>query len=255
MRSWCSRPGTALRTVAAAAVLGGLLAGCGVGATDGATAGPADGATAGAAAEGDRVDASVTPARAAATPAPAPSLPPGDPGLEAPGIPMPETDAPAPAVHEEEARQEVPLAAMLDLPTMSMVVGGAWQRRPGGADECLRPEAATGERTMSYGGNARGRLVETVATYPDVDEADAAVAALADAAAGCGWTLQEDPRLGSASVAAVEGPRTMVAVSAEEGVLVLLVATGDYARDQLTWGSLVDLASGSSCPAGPEGCH
>jgi len=85
-------------------------------------------------------------------------------------------------------------------------------------------------------------------------QAFAAVAALGRSAQGCGWTSVRDPRLGSASVSATEGPRSMVAVSTE-GVLVLLVGTGGFTRDAGRWGSLVDLALGTSCPAAPDGCH
>jgi hypothetical protein len=46
----------------------------------------------------------------------------------------------------------------------------------------------------------------------------------------------------------------MLAVSAE-GVVVLLVGTGDFTDDAVRWGSLVDLALGTSCPAAPDGCH
>jgi hypothetical protein len=143
---------------------------------------------------------------------------------------------------------------MLTADTVGMALGGDWDRHPGGGDECVRPSGGLGVRTMSYGGAVEGLVVETVVTYEDADAADAAVAALAAEAGDCGWDGGPDPRLGSASAAATEGARSMVAVSAE-GVLVLLVGTGGFTGNQARWGSLVDLALGTSCPAAPDGCH
>jgi hypothetical protein len=182
-----------------------------------------------------------------------PSLPPGDPGLDAPAVPDPGTASAEPHGHGE-ARRTVPVAAMLTADTVGMVLGGVWDRHQGGGDECVRPSGGLGVRTMSYGGAVEGLVVETVATYEDADAADAAVAALAAEASRCGWDGDPDPRLGSASAAATEGARSMLAVSAE-GVLVLLVGTGELTANKARWGSLVDLALGSSCPAAPDGCH
>ena len=182
-----------------------------------------------------------------------PSLPPGDPGLDAPAVPDPGTASAEPHGHGE-ARRTVPVSAMLTADTVGMVLGGGWQRRSGGGDECVRPQGGLGVRTMSYGGSVEGLLVETVATYADAGAADAAVAALGDSAGDCGWSAGPDPRLGSASVAATDGARSMAAVSAE-GVLVLLVGTGEFTGNRARWGSLVDLALGTSCPAAPDGCH
>lgn len=182
------------------------------------------------------------------------SLPPGDPGVEAPEVPEPGIDEPEPEPQEEaSAKVDVPPDAMLDAETVGMMLGGRWQAHPGDGDECLRPDGALGQRSVSFGGSVDGLVVQTVATYPNDSGADAAVTALGDTAVGCGWTVQPDPRLGTASVAAEEGPRTMTAVSAE-GVVVLLVGTGDFTSDPMRWGSLVDMAVGSSCPAGPHGC-
>lgn len=194
------------------------------------------------------------PGRASSpTPSRAPSLPPGDPGLDAPAVPDPGV-ASAPHEGHGEARRTVPLAAMLTARTVRMVAGGGWERRAGEADECVRPEAARGVRSMAYGGTPAGVVVETVATYRDAAAADSAVTAIGSVAAGCGWEAAPDPRLGSASVAATDGPRSLVAVSAE-GVVVVLVGSGDIAHDAMRWGSLVDLALGTSCPAAPDGCH
>jgi hypothetical protein len=182
-----------------------------------------------------------------------PSLPPGDPGLDAPAVPDPGTASAEPHGHGE-ARRTVPVSAMLTADTVRMVLGAGWERRSGGGDECVRPQGGLGVRTMSYGGSVEGLLVETVVTYADAGAADSAVAALGDSAGDCGWSAGPDPRLGSASVAAADGARSMVAVSAE-GVLVLLVGTGDFTGNRARWGSLVDLALGTSCPAAPDGCH
>lgn len=182
----------------------------------------------------------------------APSLPPGDPGLDAPAVPEP---APEGEAHESRpARRTVPAAAMLTADTVRMALGGGWESHAGGGDECLRPVSALGVRSTSYGGTDAGMVVETVATYRDAGAADAAVAELGRAAVGCGWSGEGDPRLGSASVAASQTGRAMTAVSSE-GVVVLLVGTGDVTRNAVRWGSLVDLALGTSCPAAPEGCH
>jgi hypothetical protein len=143
---------------------------------------------------------------------------------------------------------------MLTADTVAAALGGSWSRRPGGGDECVRPEGAVATRSMSYGGSDDGLVVETVSTHHDAQEADAAVATLGRTAASCGWTLDGDPRLGSASVAASEGERSLVAVSAE-GVVVLLVGSGEVTRPDWRWASLVDLALGTSCPAAPDGCH
>lgn len=221
------------------ALAAALVSGCGDDVTV-ATSGEPTGASS--------VESSATPSPSAPV-----SLPPGDPGLEAPEVPEPGLDEPEPSEEEAPARVDVPADAMLDAETVGMMLGGSWQAHPGDGDECLRPEGALGQRSMSFGGSVDGLVVQTVATYPNDKAADAAVTALGDTAAGCGWIAQPDPRLGTASVAADDGPRTMTAVSAE-GVVVVLVGTGEFTADPMRWGSLVDLAVGSSCPAGPHGC-
>jgi hypothetical protein len=195
-----------------------------------------------------------SPAAGTATPSTEPSLPPGDPGLDAPEAPDPGLAGPDAHEHGDEALRSVPAAALLTAGTVGMVLGGSWDRRTGGGDECLRPQDAVAARSMTYGGSVEALLVETVATYPDAEAADKAVADLGEAAVGCGWTAEADPRIGSASVAATDGPRTMTAVSAE-GVLVLLVGAGDVAAGGARWGSLVDMALGTSCAAAADGCH
>jgi hypothetical protein len=207
------------------------------------------GAAQGPGAAPDRAGASSSPAG----PTQAESLPPGDPGLDAPSVPDPGTDS---ADHGQgEARRKVPPSAMLTAETVGMAVGGSWQRHGDSGDECVIPEGAVGLTTVSYGGSGESRVVETVATYPDDESADAAVARIGEMASECGWKRGPDPRLGSASVAAKDPSRSLVAVSAEGGVMVLLIASGPVARDNAGWGSVVDLAVGTSCAAAPDGCH
>lgn len=189
------------------------------------------------------------------SPSGAVSLPPGDPGLDAPSVPDPGT-AGADAHAHGEARRTVPVEAMLNAADVQMMVGGrGWERRSGEGDECVAPERAVALRTMAYGGTSAGTVTQTVATYADADAADASVIALRERLEECGWIGVHDPRLGSAAVAADEGGgRSLTAVSVE-GALVVLVGTGDVPRDTGGWASLVDLAVGSSCPAAPGGCH
>ena len=111
-----------------------------------------------------------------------------------------------------------------------------------------------GLSAVSYGGSDDSLVVETVATYPSPPQADAVVSRMGDMASHCGWKKAADPRLGSASVAATDGSRSLVVVSTE-GIVVMLVGSGRVARDDSRWASVVDLALGSSCPATKEGCH
>ncbi|HLN76920.1 MAG TPA: hypothetical protein VK204_07715 [Nocardioidaceae bacterium] len=182
-----------------------------------------------------------------------PSLPPGDPGLDAPSVPDPGAPGAEPEARSH-ARRTVPVAAMLTADTVGVALGGGWVRTAGGGDQCVRPEGMLAASVMSYGGSSAGLVTETVATYPDSGAADAAVKAMRQAVAGCGWDGVGDPRLGSASVSAEDGPRSMVAVSSE-GLVVLLVGEGAAVERAGRWASLVDLALGSSCPAAADGCH
>ncbi len=246
--------------LAVAAVAGGLLlGGCGQApAPD--TAGSGDAVT-----TRDVVRIEQSPSSAASSPPASsktkasraskatPSLPPGDPGLDAPSVPDPGKPSADPQDHAG-ARRAVPVAAMLTADTVRMALGGSWTRKSGGGDECVRPGGHLAARAMSYGGSSAGLVAETVATYRDDAAADAAVKSLGRAAAGCGWTDVSDPRLGSASVSAKDGGRSMVAVSTE-GVVVVLVGSGRSTEQPGGWESLVDLALGSSCPAAPDGCH
>lgn len=236
-----------VRLAAAVVTAGLLLAGCGAQESGELVAAPADRASGNGGVVRDAT--SMPPA-----PSQGPSLPPGDPGLDAPAAPDPGTASAEPHGHDGKVRRSVPQAAMLTADTVGMVLGGSWSRRAVDGDECVRPEGAVATLAMKYGGSDTGLLVETVSTYHDAEDADVAVAALGRTAASCGWTLEGDPRLGSASVAASEGERSLVAVSAE-GVVVLLVGSGDVTRPHWRWSSLADLALGTSCPAAPDGCH
>ena len=181
----------------------------------------------------------------------APSLPPGDPGLDAPAVPDPGT-APT-EEHHDEPRRSVPTGAMLRTADVAMQLGGSWSPREADPLGCTAPRGALAARTVLHASGTR-EVRETVATHRDPASADRAVTALADELAGCGWTVGADPRLGSASVAAVRGGRSLTAVAAE-GVSVVLVGAGARVAAGWQWDALVDLAMGSSCPAAPDGCH
>jgi hypothetical protein len=239
--------------VVAAVVLAVVLAGCGRSAEVQTSSGDVSGHGSSIAPSGPDPTASAPTSDEPGPPGPGePSLPPGDPGLDAPAVPDPGTASAGSHPHGE-ARRSVPVRAMLTAADLRMTLGGRWERHAGGGEECVVPDAAAGTRTMTYGGTSAGTVVETVAIYPDADESDAAVLALREAVEACGWQNAHDPRLGSAAVAADDGPRVMTAVSTE-GVLVVLVGTGKVA-DGWTWDALIDLASGSACPAAPDGCH
>lgn len=243
------------RLGAVTVVLGVLLAACGEQPEQAAA--PGGGVQAAPSGSPSAEGAAEQPGGQAVEPSPSEevSLPPGDPGLDAPSVPDPGT-AGADAHAHGEARRTVPVAAMLHAADVQMMLGGrGWERRSGEGDECVAPEGAAALRTMAYGGTSAGTVTETVATYADADDADASVIALRERLEECGWIGVHDPRLGSAAVAADEGGgRSLTAVSVE-GALVVLVGTGDLPRDTGRWASLVDLAVGSSCPAAPGGCH
>lgn len=221
----------------------------------------------GGAAEGGRPSTAASPttqpvSRDAEEKAPAessasssPSLPPGDPGLDAPSVPDPGTAPVKPhgKKGESRVRRTVPAAALLSADDVSMTTGATWEQRDGGGDECVRPDEAVATRSRSFGGAGAGVVVETVATYRNAKRADAAVDRLAGAARQCGWGSVQDPRLGSASVRATADGRSLTAVAAE-GVVVLLVGNGPVTKGW-QWDALVDMALGSSCPAAPDGCH
>lgn len=233
-----------------AAVVAGLaLTGCGseaVTRTDGG-AGPSAGVVKGSA-TGDPAGDEKGPANAGSPV----SLPPGDPGLDAPAMADPGTAAPDPHGHGE-VRRRVPDAALLASDAVGMALGGSWEAHPASPDECAVADGAVASRTHAYA-SGDARLLLTVTTHEDVHDADEAVSGLTEQLARCGWTVAPDPRLGSASVSASTADRSLMAVSAE-GVGVVLIGSRQVTRPAWRWSSLVDLAVGSSCPAAPDGCH
>lgn len=205
---------------------------------------------------------------------PVPTLPPGDPGVgdsEDDGDPAeaPDGHSPDEGDHESGAhedgddpdggtgRTEVPLAAFVDPGSAAAVAGGSWAASATAGDcTTAAPSGATAARSIALD-SAEGRLVETVGSYAGVATARAAVPGAAEALAACGFTVTGDPRLGDASVElrgdTSPGARRALVVSAE-GALVVLVASGSAAAAG-AWESLADIALGSSCDAGPHGCH
>ena len=245
-----SRTRTRLARLVATAVLAGVLAGCGgaEGRSAGAAspAGPASSTTPGGS----------DPSVPSPSPAKEPSLPPGDPGTDASGVPSPDMSAPekrGDGHGHDEPRRVVPDTAMLGAGMVAAMLGGTWSAEQAAALRCTAPAQSAGRRTVSYR-SAAGAVVQTISTHRTVAAADAAVASLADRLAGCGWRVGPDPRLGSASLSASDGVHRATVVSAD-GVSVALVGSGRAVRDEITWSSLVDVAMGTSCAAAADGCH
>jgi hypothetical protein len=181
------------------------------------------------------------------------SLPPGDPGLDAPEMADPGPSRPEPH-GQEEALRTVPVEALLDAETVGTVMGGRWATHPGSAVECAVPGDALGVRTRAYE-SGRDRVLQILTTHHDPADADTAVSGLADQLARCGWSVGPDPRIGSASVTAEDGTGRVLTAVSVEGVGVVLVGSAGTARHRGRWSALVDMALGSSCPAAPDGCH
>jgi hypothetical protein len=181
-------------------------------------------------------------------------LPPGDPGTGAPSVPDPGVPEQG-RDHAEPARTAVPDGAMLDVASVSGVLGGRWQRSAAAPLRCLAGGERVARRSAAYASDD-GRLLQTVGTHRSVAAADQAVDRAARRLAACNWTEASDPRLGSASTAAssASGTRTAVVISAE-GVTVTLVGTEAVTVRRSRWSSLLDLALGNSCAAAPDGCH
>jgi len=208
---------------------------------------------------------------------PAPSLPPGDPGLDAPAAADPLTEGPLPSpAEEEEHHHEEPVraigdAAFVPAGDLGAMLGGRWvldaavDGAVDGAGAAPVPDCAAGgsdggtpvvaaTRSWSARSTPGRQVVEQVAVHASVSAADAAVRATAERLPGCGATDVTDPRLGSSAVTAlVDGDRLTV-VAAEDGVVVVLRESPATA-DEFAWAGLVDLAIGTSCEAGPHGCH
>jgi hypothetical protein len=245
----------------ATAVLALLLAGC-AGSTGPSSAPPPAPATASASASAHATARPVaaTPAAASPTAAAEPTLPPGDPGADAPGVEDPNT---APTEREtrgaDTARRHVPATALLDAATVGSVTGTTWALTATPADACGAPRVpgAIAARDRALRGSA-GQVVEIVATYVDASAARAAVRTLARRLADCAGSRPSDPRVGDASVQATvtssDGSSTVVTAVAAEGVLAVLSGTGPVSG-AASWPSLTDLALGNTCIATRDGCH
>lgn len=180
-----------------------------------------------------------------------PELPEGDPGRSAPETPEP-TD-PAEEHEDGPALAAVPQLALLDAATLSGVVGGTWTASAaaaGGPCGALPTQAAARSVRLTDGTRV---LVETVLSYRHGDDA-AAVPALAESFAQCGWSATAAPALGEHSAQVARGGDRALVVSAE-GAVVVLVGTGGLAAEPALWESVADVALGTACPAAPGGCH
>lgn len=238
-----------LRTAGAVVALTLLMAGCAAEAPEGARPTAVGQSTA-------SLSPSQSPSQSpspSTSPEPA-ALPPGDPGTDAPSVPDP--GVPEHDYHDRlQARKVVPAAAMLDAGTVRSVLGGSWRMAGGQALGCVAVEGAVAQRSASYRSAGAG-LTQAVTTRSSVHAGDRSVATASRQLEACGWTLQGDPRLGSASTAATSpDSRRSVMVVAAEGVTVTLVGRGDAASSRARWSALADLALGNACAAAPDGCH
>lgn len=182
-------------------------------------------------------------------------LPPGDPGLDAEGVPDP--GRPQGERHDDHghARTVVPAEAMLDAGTVAGVLGGQWQESAAQPLDCLSGAGWVAERSVSFTA-ADGNVLQTVATHRSLDAADRAVDQLGRQLADCGWTGEPDPRLGTNSQALSNPDGGQVAVlMAAEGVTVTVVGSTSATEQRGRWTSLLDVALGNSCAAAPHGCH
>jgi hypothetical protein len=268
----------------AAATIAVTLSGCGgtangevTSSSDGsATAGPASTKTA-APAHSTGADQPTDAATKDASPLP--TLPPGDPGTDAPGTDDPNGDLgnETPAPHPKDAKTSVPKTAVLDAETVASVAGGTWTAGEAPADSCAAPRPAklvatrstqltltnpdgtgTGTASGDSFGATGSRLVETVSTHHGADAAIAAVRALERRLTGCHATSAPDPRIGDASVQLTltnpDGTVTVVTAAAVEGVTFVLSGSGPVTGAN-RWSALTDIALGSTCVATLDGCH
>jgi hypothetical protein len=195
---------------------------------------------------------------------PAPTLPPGDPGPDAPGTDDPngdlgnQDDPP----DSNAAKTSVPPSALVDAETVAAVAGGSWTAGVVPGDSCTAPRPAKAVATRSSQLRSQdatgGWIVETVGTHHGVDAAVAAVHALERRLTRCHATSAPDPRIGDASVqltlTAADGTVTVVTAAAVEGVTFVLSGSGPVtAADR--WSALTDIALGSTCVAATDGCH
>jgi hypothetical protein len=181
------------------------------------------------------------------------TLPPGDPGLDAPSAPNP--GRPKGDRGQLPARTEVPAVAVLDSQTVSGALGGDWTMSEAQPLHCLTGSSWVAQRSAAFE-SADGRVLLTVATHRGPAAADHDVEDQLTSLRDCGWSPRHPPRLGTASAAATypDGGDSAVVLSAD-GVTVTLVGSGSATASHRRWVSLLDLALGSSCAAAPEGCH
>lgn len=201
------------------------------------------------------------------SPSPRATLPPGDPGPDAPGTDDPNgdlgnEDGPS---HPKDARGSVPRTAVLDAETVAAVAGGSWASGPAPVDSCAAPRPAKAVATRSTqltgtgsDGATVAQIVETVGTHHGADAAVAVVRALERRLRGCHGTSAPDPRIGDASVQLAltnpDGTVTVVTAAAVEGVTFVLSGSGPITGAD-SWSALTDVALGSTCAAAIDGCH
>jgi hypothetical protein len=197
------------------------------------------------------------------------SLPPGDPGVDAPGTDDPNGDLGGDNEEPEGdvGKADVPVSALLDTETVNSVAGGGWtlsdKRRD--VDSCASPvpAKAVGTRTVAFTQRAAhddpsSWLIETVSTHAGRKAAKAAVATIGKQLAGCANGAPTDPRIGDASVEATvtddNGRTSTVTAVAVEGVSFVLTGRGAV-TDPDVWAGLTDIAQGNTCEAAAAGCH
>jgi len=183
---------------------------------------------------------------------PVPTLPPGDPGTDAPDDADSGTSTHPPVT-------EVPVGALLDVASVGAVAGGGWTDDVAPAGWCAAPRTVGGSVSRAaLLTSDTGRLVETVSAHPSDPAAERAVARTVARLEACGWRDDRDPRLGEASEqltrTTADGTEQVAVILASDAVGVVLVASGSAAA-QGVWESLTDLALGSSCLAAADGCH
>jgi hypothetical protein len=253
--------------LAATVALAVTLAACGEGDVKVATHDAGSATTAGPASKVTDKPSKAADDTASPTASKAPSVPPGDPGPDAPGTDDPNGDLGngGSATPKHDAKTKVPYEAMLDVTTVMAVAGkvGGWAASNPPPDSCFAPRPAKSVATLSSqltGLNtaAPSQFVDTVSTHRGAAAAVAAIHALEQRMLGCHATSQPDPRIGDASVQlTLPGPynsTVVVTAAAVEGVTFVLAGSGPI-TDADKWSALTDIALGSTCAAAVDGCH
>jgi hypothetical protein len=197
------------------------------------------------------------------------TLPPGDPGADAPGTDDPNGDLGGgdDASEGAVAKTAVPLSALLDTETLNSVAGAGWAltAAAGRAAACAAPvpERSVAVRAAVFlkpaeAGESSSRLIETVSTHANRKAAIAAVEAIGKRLARCADVAPADPRVGDASVQATvtdaKGISTTVTAVAVEGVSFVLSGSGPVTAPDV-WAALIDISQGNTCVAAADGCH